>query len=497
MGQFAGNSSTQETPLSTLRCWYMSKISTSALQKHRERGKWTAEERLLALFDKDAEVLDVAPLAGMHETFPSHLFVWIGKIASKHVLAIANNPLVKGGTYGPLAIKKHLRALHLAQTLRLPAVYLVESGGAFLPLQAEVFPDRFDFGRIFFEQARMGALGLPQLAIVFGACTAGGAYVPAMADETIMVRGQSSIFLAGPPLVQAATGEVTDAETLGGADTHTTHSGLAEYAVDTEQEALLLARTLIHHWPTIPRAFDLDGSLEAAQPPSLLSKPLPSSLKQPLPILDLLACIFDANWQAFKPDYGQTLHCLFARLFGQEVGILANDGVLFSESADKGTHFIELCSVRKIPIFFFQNIMGFMVGVQAERGGIAKAGARLVRAVATATGPKFTLIIGGSFGAGNYGMCGRAYDPLFLWMWPRARIAVMGGEQADHVLQTLGKETDLKSKFEQESLSIYSSAQLWDDGLLEPHETRKTLGLALSLVPQTLTHSLARGPSRY
>ena len=435
---------------------------------------------------------DDAPAAG--------IITGIGRISGREAVVVANDATVKGGTYYPMTVKKHVRAQQVALDNRLPCVYLVDSGGAFLPLQAEVFPDREHFGRIFFNQARMSAEGISQVAVVMGSCTAGGAYVPAMSDETVIVKGTGTIFLGGPPLVKAATGEEVSAEELGGADVHTRLSGVADYFAEDDDHALHLARTIMSTLHTSKRLpLDMTTPEEPAYDPSELYGIVSADVRKPYDVRELIARLVDGSrFDEFKERYGPTLVTGFARLHGFLVGIVANNGVLFSESALKGTHFIELCNLRGIPLLFLQNITGFIVGKQYERAGIAKDGAKLVHAVANSVVPKFTVVIGGSFGAGNYGMCGRAYEPRLLWMWPNARISVMGGEQAAGVLVTvkrdqLGRQDKQLSreeeeairqpileKYEREGSPYYSTARLWDDGVLDPLETRRALALGLS-----------------
>jgi 3-methylcrotonyl-CoA carboxylase beta subunit/propionyl-CoA carboxylase len=428
------------------------------------------------------------------------LVTGIGRVSGREMLIVANDATVKGGTYYPMTVKKHVRAQQVALENRLPCIYLVDSGGAFLPLQADVFPDKEHFGRIFFNQARMSAESIAQIAVVMGSCTAGGAYVPAMSDETIIVKGTGTIFLAGPPLVKAATGEDVTAEELGGADVHTRLSGVADYLAEDDAHALQIARTIVstlNTRKTLPA--DVIEAEEPAYDPHELYGVVSSDLRKPYDVREVIARLVDGSrFDEFKERYAPTIVTGFARLHGFLIGIIANNGVLFSESALKATHFIEMCNLRGIPLVFLQNITGFMVGKQYERGGIAKDGAKMVHAVANSVVPKFTIIIGGSFGAGNYGMCGRAYEPRFLWMWPNARISVMGGEQAAGVLATVKREQlarenttltaeedrqirqPILDKYELEGSPYYSTARLWDDGILDPAETRRTLALALS-----------------
>ncbi|MGH9399159.1 MAG: carboxyl transferase domain-containing protein [Thermoanaerobaculia bacterium] len=474
-------------------------------QRHLEQKKMLVRDRVDALLDPGSPFLELSPLAanGLYggEAPGAGLVTGIGRVAGREVMVIANDATVKGGTYFPMTVKKHLRAQEIAEQNRLPCVYLVDSGGAFLPLQADVFPDRDHFGRIFYNQARMSAMRIPQVAAVLGSCTAGGAYVPAMSDEAIIVKGTGTIFLAGPPLVKAATGEEVTAEELGGADVHTRISGVADHFAEDDAHALEIARCVVANLgggKTLP-----PGRTEPEEPaydPKEIYGVLPADSRQPYDVREVIARLTDGSrFQEFKARYGTTLVCGFARLAGFLVGIVANNGILFSESALKATHFIQMCARRKVPLLFLQNITGFMVGKDYERGGIAKDGAKMVHAVANAAVPKFTVIIGGSFGAGNYGMCGRAYSPRFLWMWPNARISVMGGPQAASVLSTVkqeqlaraGKSTmtegdvaeferPTREKYEEEGNPYYSTARLWDDGVLDPAETRTALALAIS-----------------
>ncbi len=474
------------------------------LERHRAQGKLPVRERIERLLDPGSPFLEVAPLAAHamydDEAPSAGLVTGIGRVSGREVMVVANDATVKGGTYYPLTVKKHLRAQEIALQNRLPSVYLVDSGGAFLPLQAEVFPDRDHFGRIFFNQARMSAEGLPQIAVVMGSCTAGGAYVPAMSDETIIVKGTGTIFLGGPPLVKAATGEEVTAEELGGGDVHTRLSGVADYLAEDDAHALHQARTIVS---TLHRVKTLPADRTAVEDPRYDPKELygiiNSDLRKSYDVREVIARLVDGSrFDEFKERYATTVVTGFARLHGFLIGIVANNGVLFSESALKVTHFIELCNLRGIPLMFLQNITGFMVGKQYERAGIAKDGAKMVHAVANSVVPKFTVVIGGSFGAGNYGMCGRAYEPRFLWMWPNSRISVMGAEQAANVLVTVkrdqlardgqelsaeeeaGIRQPILDKYETEGSPYYSTARLWDDGILDPVETRDALGLALS-----------------
>ena len=475
-----------------------------AQERHTSRGKLLPRERINRLLDCGSPFLEIGQLAAFgvydEEVPAAGVIAGIGRVEGVECMIIANDATVKGGSYYPLTVKKHLRAQAIAQQNRLPCIYLVDSGGANLPRQDEVFPDREHFGRIFFNQANMSALGIAQIAVVMGSCTAGGAYVPAMADEAIMVRQQATIFLAGPPLVKAATGEVVSAEELGGADVHCRTSGVADHYADNDEHALELARRSIANlnWRKLGQL----NSLEPVNPlyaSDELYGVIPADPKQPFDVREVIARLVDGSvFDEFKALFGATLVCGFARLHGYPVAILANNGILFAESAQKGAHFIELACQRGIPLIFLQNITGFMVGQKYEAGGIAKHGAKLVTAVACAKVPKFTVIIGGSFGAGNYGMCGRAYDPRFLWMWPNARIGVMGGEQAAGVLVQVKREQAERSgeafsaaqeaqikqpildQYEHQGHPYYSSARLWDDGVIDPAQTRDTLALAIS-----------------
>ena len=475
-----------------------------ARQRHREQGKLPVRERIERLIDPRSAFFELSPLAafGMYDNGApaAGLVTGVGRVAGREVMVVANDATVKGGTYYPITLKKHLRAQQVALDNRLPSVYLVDSGGAFLPMQAEVFPDRDHFGRIFFNQARMSAARLPQIAVVMGSCTAGGAYVPAMADETVIVKGTGTIFLGGPPLVKAATGEDVTAEELGGADVHTQFSGVADYLADDDDHALRLARTIVStlHMPT-PRPSDVASPEDPLYDPSEIYGIVSANPRKPYEVREIIARLVDGSrFDEFKARYGATLVTGFARLDGYLVGLIANNGVLFSESALKATHFIELCNLRGIPLIFLQNITGFMVGRQYERAGITKDGAKMVHAVANSVVPKFTVIIGGSFGAGNYGMSGRAYEPRLLWMWPNARISVMGGEQAAGVLVSVKRDQlarekrslsaadeegirgPILEKYEREGSPYYSTARLWDDGILNPARTREALALGLS-----------------
>jgi len=474
-------------------------------ERHAEQKKMFVRDRVDALLDAGSPFLELSALAahGMYdgEAPGAGLVTGIGRVAGREVMVVANDATVKGGTYFPITVKKHLRAQQVAEENRLPCVYLVDSGGAFLPLQAEVFPDREHFGRIFYNQARMSAMRIPQVAVVMGSCTAGGAYVPAMSDEAVIVKGTGTIFLAGPPLVKAATGEEVTAEELGGGDVHTRISGVADHLADDDAHALEIARSIVGTLgggKTLPA--DREAPEEPAYDPKEIYGVLPRDLRKPYDVREVIARLVDGSrFQEFKARYGTTVVCGFARVSGFLVGIVANNGILFSESALKATHFIEMCARRKVPLLFLQNITGFMVGKEYERGGIAKDGAKMVHAVANAAVPKFTVIIGGSFGAGNYGMCGRAYDPRLLFTWPNARISVMGGPQAAAVLSTVkqdqlargGKpamtppevdefERPTREKYEAEGNPYYATARLWDDGVLDPAQTRAALSLALS-----------------
>jgi 3-methylcrotonyl-CoA carboxylase beta subunit len=518
--------------------------SAAARDKHSKAGKLLARERISVLLDPGSPFLELSGLAaqGVYgEELPgAGLITGIGRVSGRECMVVANDPTVKGGTYYPLTVKKHLRAQEIAGDNELPCIYLVESGGAFLPRQDEVFPDRDHFGRIFFNQARLSARGIAQIAVVHGSCTAGGAYVPAMSDHAVIVRNQGRVFLGGPPLVRAATGEEIDAESLGGADVHCRRSGVTDYYAESDRHALAFARRAVARlrgssMGSRTRAGDaignrlgaegrggadaggvgagereLPGSAPAYDPTELYGI-IPPTSRKPYDVRELIARLVDRSWfDEFKALYGTTLVCGFAEIHGQPVGILANNGILFSESALKGTHFIELCCREAIPLVFLQNIAGFMVGQAAEAGGIAKDGAKLVTAVACASVPKYTVVIGGSFGAGNYAMCGRAYSPRFLFQWPNARTSVMGGEQAASVLATIKREAlqraggnlsdaeeeqlkaPIREQFERQGHPYYASARLWDDGVIDPLDTRRVLGLALAL-----TRSQEFVPTRY
>jgi 3-methylcrotonyl-CoA carboxylase beta subunit/propionyl-CoA carboxylase len=474
------------------------------LERHRAQGKLPVRERIDKLLDEGSPFLELSALAAWglydNEAPSAGIVTGIGRVAGREVVIVANDASVKGGTYYPITVKKHVRAQEVALQNGLPCVYLVDSGGAFLPLQAEVFPDRDHFGRIFFNQARMSAERIAQIAVVMGSCTAGGAYVPAMSDETVIVKGTGTIFLGGPPLVKAATGEEVTAEELGGADVHTRVSGVADYFAEDDEHALHLARGIVETLNTTKR---LPADLAAPEPPaydpSEIYGIVNTDTRKPYEVREIIARLVDGSrFDEFKERYATTLVTGFARLHGFLVGIVANNGVLFSESALKATHFIELCNLRGVPLIFLQNITGFIVGREYERRGIAKDGAKMVHAVANSVVPKLTVIIGGSFGAGNYGMCGRAYEPRFLWMWPNARISVMGGEQAAGVLTTVKRDQlaregrtlstaeesairdPILEKYDREGSPYYSTARLWDDGILDPAETRTALALGLS-----------------
>ena len=473
-------------------------------RRHLDRGKLLARTRIDLLIDPGSPFLELSPLAadGMYDDdVPSAgIVTGIGRVNGRECVIVANDATVKGGTYYPITVKKHLRAQEVAKANRLPCIYLVDSGGGYLPLQDEVFPDRDHFGRIFFNQANLSAAGIPQIAAVMGSCTAGGAYIPAMSDESVIVRNQGTIFLGGPPLVKAATGEVVTAEDLGGGDVHARRSGVVDHLAGDDAEALAIVRSIV-------------GTLERREPPSLEQHPVEEPIEDPQDLYDIVptdsripydvrevvARIVDASrFHEFKALYGETLVCGFARIWGYPVGIVANNGILFSESSLKGAHFIQLCNQRGIPLVFLQNITGFMVGREYENNGIARDGAKLVTAVACSVVPKFTVVIGGSYGAGNYGMCGRAYDPRFLWMWPNARISIMGGEQAASVLATVRRDAaeargqqwsaedehaftaGIREQYEHQGSAYYSTARLWDDGIIDPVDTRRVLGMGLA-----------------
>ncbi|KAA1427917.1 carboxyl transferase domain-containing protein [Nocardioides antri] len=492
--------------------------SEAARKKHTDRGKLLPRERVDRLLDPGSPFLEIAPLAafGMYGAPDDPLdnyavpaagvVAGIGRVEGRECLVLANDATVKGGTYYPITVKKHLRAQAIAAENDLPCIYLVDSGGAFLPMQDEVFPDREHFGRIFFNQANMSARGIPQLAAVMGSCTAGGAYVPAMSDETVIVRNQGTIFLGGPPLVKAATGEVVTAEELGGGDVHARTSGVVDHLAEDDAHALQILRGIVATLPEVSTSSTSDASLggracrdpeEPHEPPESIYSVVPTSTRTPYDVREVIRRLVDGSrLQEFKQLYGETLVCGFARIHGHPVGIVANNGILFSESALKGAHFVELCNQRGIPLLFLQNISGFMVGKDYENRGIARDGAKLVTAVACSVVPKLTVVIGGSFGAGNYGMCGRAYDPRFLWMWPNARISVMGGDQAANVLATVaGREDDspetnefkdrIRDQYETQGSPYYATARLWDDGVIDPADTRRVLGMALAVTART------------
>ena len=467
-----------------------------ARARHVERGKLLPRERVDALVDPSSPFLELSPLAahGLYggEAPAAGIITGIGRVAGRECVIVANDATVKGGTYYPLTVKKHLRAQEVALQNRLPCVYLVDSGGAYLPMQDEVFPDREHFGRIFYNQAQMSAAGIPQIAAVLGSCTAGGAYVPAMSDEAVIVRNQGTIFLGGPPLVQAATGEVVTAEELGGGDLHARVSGVTDHLADDDAHALRIVRSIVGTLgPRAARPWDVAPTVEPVVDPTELYGVVPTDPRIPYDVREVIARIVDGSrFHEFKPLYGPTLVTGFARLHGHPVGIVANNGILFSESALKGAHFVELCDQRAVPLVFLQNITGFMVGREYEAGGIAKHGAKMVTAVATTRVPKLTVVIGGSFGAGNYSMCGRAYSPRLLFLWPNARISVMGGEQAATVLSMVRSPDDpepeeefrqrIRAQYETQGHPWYSTARLWDDGVIDPADTRTVLGLALS-----------------
>ncbi|GAB6986610.1 carboxyl transferase domain-containing protein [Nocardioides pyridinolyticus] len=473
--------------------------SEAARRKHTDRGKLLVRDRVDRLLDPGSPFLELSPLAayGMYgapdepNSVPSAgVVTGIGRVSGREVVVVANDATVKGGTYYPMTVKKHLRAQTVASDNHLPCVYLVDSGGAFLPMQDEVFPDREHFGRIFYNQANLSGRGIPQIASVMGSCTAGGAYVPAMSDETVIVRNQGTIFLGGPPLVKAATGEVVTAEELGGGDVHARTSGVVDHLAEDDAHALAIVRSIVgtleRRSPGAP--YELAPVEEPHDDPGSLYEVVPADTRTPYDVREVIRRIVDGSrFHEFKKLYGETLVTGFAHIWGHPVGIVANNGILFSESSLKGAHFIELCNQRGIPLVFLQNITGFMVGREYENGGIAKDGAKLVTAVACSVVPKFTVVIGGSFGAGNYGMCGRAYDPRFLWMWPNARISVMGGEQAASVLASVAGKADdeefkapIREQYETQGSPYYSTARLWDDGIIDPADTRRVLGMGLA-----------------
>lgn len=476
-----------------------------AVKLAAQRGKFTARERVERLIDTGAPILDIAALAGLDLPEGSApgggILTCISIVSGRYCMIIANNPAVKGGTYFPITVRKHLRAQEIARKNRLPCIYLVDSGGAFLPLQDQVFPDREHFGRIFYNQANMSALGIPQISVVLGSCTAGGAYIPAMSDETIIVKGSGTIFLGGPPLVKAATGEEVTAEELGGADVHTKISGVADHLVESETEALQKTRQIVGSLPpdNNPRLRPDTTPRQPEHSPRNIPGLIGTDLRRGFSMRELLSHLLDGSeFSEFKGDYGRSILCGFGHIMGFRVGIVANDGILFSESALKATHFIELCNLRGVPLLFIQNITGFMVGKSYEHEGIAKHGAKMVTAVSTCRVPKFTLIVGGSFGAGNYGMCGRAYDPNFLFTWPASKISVMGGTQAANVLAEVnvqaktrrGEKVDdaeiekfkaeILAKYEKEGDAFYATARMWDDGIIDPRYSREVLALAFA-----------------
>ncbi|MDZ4761257.1 MAG: carboxyl transferase domain-containing protein [Alphaproteobacteria bacterium] len=505
--RFQGNAAAMERLVQGLR----EKTAIAALGgseasriRHTTRGKLLPRERVEHLIDPGSPFLELSPLAadGMYngEAPGAGIVTGVGRVSGQECVVVCNDATVKGGAYFPVTVKKHLRAQEIAIENRLPCIYLVDSGGANLPHQSEVFPDREHFGRIFYNQANMSARGIPQIAAVMGSCTAGGAYVPAMSDESVIVRKQGTIFLAGPPLVKAATGEIISAEDLGGADVHTRKSGVADHYAANDAHALQLVRAIVGNLNSIKQvSLDLKAPIEPLFDPAELDGVIPSDARESYDVREVIARIVDGSeFDEFKRLYGETLVTGFARIFGMPIGILANNGILFSESAQKAAHFIQLCDQRGIPLVFLQNITGFMVGSKYEAGGIAKDGAKMVTAVATARVPKFTVVIGGSYGAGNYGMCGRAYSPRFLFMWPNARISVMGGEQAASVLATVKRDAmeargeswavedeaafkaPIRELYEREGSPYFSTARLWDDGVIAPSDTRRVLGLAIS-----------------
>jgi 3-methylcrotonyl-CoA carboxylase beta subunit len=510
--EFKSNATSMQTLVDDLR----DKVSEikkgggeAARKKHLERGKILPRERIRGLLDVGSPFLEFSQMAayGMYDDniAAAGIITGIGRIQGRECVIVANDGTVKGGTYYPMTVKKHLRAQEIAAENNLPCVYLVESGGANLPNQAEVFPDRDHFGRIFYNQARMSSVRIPQISIVFGSCTAGGAYIPAMSDEAVIVKNQGTIFLGGPPLVKAATGEVVTSEDLGGADVHCRTSGVTDHYAVNDAHALAIARRIVGTLNrTKPMSLDIRDPREPVYDPRELHGVIPNDPRKPYDVREVIARVVDGSeFEEFKQLYGTTLICGFAHLYGYPIGIVANNGILFSESAEKGAHFVELCSQRGIPLFFLQNITGFMVGRKYEAGGIAKNGAKMVMAVACANVPRITCIIGGSFGAGNYGMCGRAYSPRFLWMWPNARVSVMGGDQAAGVLaqvkrdamelkgQSWAKEDEeafkapIRAQYETQGHPYFASARLWDDGIVDPADTRRVLGLSLSAALNT------------
>ncbi len=505
--EFADNAAAMQELVKDLRAKVdaaMQGGSEEARARHIARGKLPARERVNLLLDPGTPLLELSPLAayGLYggDVHSASLITGIGRISGRECMIVANDATIKGGTYYPMTVKKHLRAQDIARENHLPCVYLVDSGGAFLPLQDEIFPDERHFGRIFYNQARMSGLGIPQIAIVMGSCTAGGAYVPAMSDESIIVRNQGTIFLGGPPLVKAATGEEVSAEELGGAEVHSRHSGVTDYYATSDSHAIGIARRIVANLNRVKQSYlELQPDREPLYPAQEIYGIVAADPRTPYDVRDVIARVVDGSqFDEFKALYGQTLICGFTHIHGLPVAILANNGILFSESALKGAHFIELASQRNIPLVFLQNITGFMVGRKYEAGGIAKDGAKMVTAVATSNVPKYTVIIGGSYGAGNYGMCGRAYGPRFVFMWPNARISVIGGEQAATVLGLLRQETTearggtwtaaddeafkapLREQYERQGHPYYATARIWDDGIIDPADTRMVLGLALA-----------------
>ncbi len=521
--EFRANDAAQRAAVAELRARLAQAAlggSAEARERHVSRGKLLPRERIDRLIDRGSAFLEVAPLAanGMYddEVPGAGVIAGIGIIHRRPVMIICNDATVKGGTYLPMTVKKHLRAQEIASENELPCVYLVDSGGAFLPKQDEVFPDRDHFGRIFYNQARMSSRGIAQIAAVMGSSTAGGAYVPAMSDETVIVRNQGTIFLGGPPLVKAATGEVVTAEELGGGVTHTRYSGVADHLADDDDHALQIVRDIIEQLPAAREpAWDVVDAVEPAVDPAQLYGVVPTELQVPYDAREIIARIVDGSrFHEFKRDYGSTLVTGFARILGHPVGVVANNGVLFSESAMKGAHFIELCDKREIPLLFLQNVTGFMVGREYERGGIAKHGAKMVNAVACARVPKLTVVVGGSFGAGNYSMSGRAFSPRFLWMWPASRISVMGGPQAASVLSTVRRDqkeaqgevwsaeaeaefkTPILEQYEEQGNPYYATARLWDDGIIDPNDTRTVVGLALDICSRAPMDDVSYGVFR-
>ncbi len=521
--QFSRNEDAQRQLVEQLR----SRLAEAALggspasrQRHSSRGKLLPRDRVDGLLDPGSPLLELSPLAahGMYggDVPGAGIITGVGLVAGRRCVVVANDATVKGGTYHPITVKKHLRAQEVAAENRLPCIYLVDSGGAFLPAQDEVFPDREHFGRIFYNQARLSALGIPQVAAVLGSCTAGGAYVPAMCDESVIVRDQGTIFLGGPPLVKAATGEVVTAEELGGGVLHSSVSGVTDHLAEDDHHALEIVRSIIATTPPSPAPpWEVLPAEEPAVDPAQLYGVVPVDERTPYDVREIIARVVDGSrFHEFKHDFGATLVTGFARIWGHPVGIVANNGVLFSESAMKGAHFIELCDQRAVPLLFLQNITGFMVGRDYEAGGIAKHGAKMVTAVACARVPKLTVVIGGSYGAGNYSMCGRAYSPRFLWMWPNAHISVMGGEQAASVLATVRGDqleaagtpwsaddeeafkSPIREQYERQGNAYYSTARLWDDGIIDPLDTRRVVGLALAVAGQAPLPPVAHGVFR-